>query len=188
MKSSLLIFSILLTAGMCANAQTEQGNFLVGGNLQLNTAKNNTQIAVSPNAGYFFADNFAAGLNLNFGYAKTGGSSVTAVSKQTNFDIGPFARYYFGTTNLRPFLHGNVDFTSSKTKIGSQATSTSNGLGYFFGPGLAAFLNRNVALEGIVGYDHFAYKNQDGSGGFALKVGFQVYLNRAEVKAAANSR
>lgn len=183
MKKSLFFALLLAGAAFSASAQTEQGNFLVGGNLQLNTAKNNTQITVSPNAGYFFADNFAGGVNLNFGYSKVGQSSVTNSYKTTRFDIGPFARYYVGTTNLRPFLHANVDFTSSKTKVTTQ-TSTSNGVGYFFGPGVAAFLNRNVALEGLIGYDHFAYKNQEGSGGLALKVGFQIYLNHAEVKAA----
>lgn len=182
-----LFFSVLMTMAVAygVKAQTEQGNFLAGGNLQLGTAKNNTAITVSPTLGYFFTDDFAAGANLDFNYSKKGESPYK--SRFTRFGFGPFVRYYVGTTNIRPFLHGDVNFLTEKRKTSSQPSVKATGLGYFFAPGAAIFLNPNVALEGLAGYEHFAYKDKDGSGGFAFKVGFQVYLNRAQVKSVTNN-
>lgn len=184
MKQRLFFLALLATSAFTVKAQTEQGNFLAGGNLQLNTSKNNTVVALSPTVGYFFVENFAAGAHIDLAYTKTGESPNAG--KSTIFGIGPFVRYYVGTTNVRPFLDADVDFRSEKTKIGSATSTTSTGVGFFFGPGAAIFLNRNVALEGLAGYQHFAYKDQDGSGGFAFKLGFQVYLNRALVKEVTN--
>ncbi len=177
MKKTLLFVSMLLCLARTGLAQTQKGDGLVGGNLELNTAKNNSTINISPMAGYFFADNFAAGANLDINYQKQG------ELKLTSFGIGPFARYYFlGNATLRPLVHADLNFTSNKRKIGSES-STLTGTNYFLGGGAAAFLNRNVALEALAGYDHTAFENQDGTGGFKIKVGFQVYLSRAQVAA-----
>lgn len=185
MKKALL-FLVLLAAGHGAFAQTEQGNFLVGGNVQLNTAKNNTQVALSPSIGYFFVENFALGANIDLAYSKLGENPNA--SRITRFGIGPFVRYYVGTPGgIRPFLQGDADFSSTKSKTGT-VSSTSTGTNFFFGPGAAIFLNRNVALEGLAGYSHTANKNQKGSGGFAFKFGFQVYLTGGEVKAVTNGQ
>src|SRR5215218_6219558 len=110
----ILFFQLLLVLGFSAGAQTETGNFLLGGNLQLNTAKNNTEITFSLSIGYFFVDNFAAGANITMSYSKVGESSDAP--KTTVIGIGPFVRYYTGTTTIRPFLQGDVDFSSSKLK------------------------------------------------------------------------
>lgn len=170
----------LLISGMAlhlsASAQTEQGGWLAGGNLELNTARNNARINISPMAGYFLRNNLAAGANVLIDYNKLGDVKSTA------FGIGPFVRYYFGTGTLRPLVHGNLNFTSNKTKT-PLSSNTYTGTNYFLGGGAAAFINRNVALETLAGYDHTAIENQDGTGGFKLKVGFQVYLSRAQVAA-----
>lgn len=169
--SLLLAF---LAFGLAASAQTEKGSWLVGGNVNLNTAKNNTNIGFTPMAGYFLINNFAVGANIDFDYTKSGDG------KQTTFGIGPFARYYLGTMNIRPFAHANVDFTSINTKAGS-SSSTTTGSNFFLGAGLAGFINRNVALEGLAGYTHNSIANNGSHGGFGLKIGFQVYLSRYQV-------
>jgi len=76
-----------------ANAQTKKGDWLVGGLLELNTAKNNTSIEFSPNAGYFVLDNFALGAKLIIAYEQLGDLNITS------FGVGPFARYYFAKRN-----------------------------------------------------------------------------------------
>jgi hypothetical protein len=168
------MFFYLAGAGL---AQTEKGNGLIGGNLEVNTSEDNSAIIITPMAGYFFADNFAAGANLNIDYQKTGDNKVTA------FGIGPFARYYFASGLIRPLVHVNLNFTSAKYKMPT-GSNTFTGTEYFLGGGAAAFLNRNVALETLIGYNHAAIENQDGTGGLNLKIGFQVYLSRAQVAAA----
>lgn len=174
MKKMVLSTACCLMMGLFASAQTEQGNWLAGGNVELNTAKNDTRIMFTPSVGYFFATNFAGGANVSLDYSKTG------TTKSTSWGIGPFARYYFGTTNIRPLVHANVDFTSTKTKVAG-VSNTFTGTNYFLGAGLAGFINRNVALEGLAGYSHTAYEHQDGTGGFRLKIGFQVYLSPMQV-------
>jgi hypothetical protein len=177
MKKTLLFVAMFFSLANAALAQTEKGNGLIGGNLELNTSEDNSAIIVTPMAGYFFADNFAAGANLDINYEKTGDNKVT------RFGVGPFARYYFpGNATLRPLVHANLNFTSSKIKTPTGSNSFT-GTEYFLGAGAAAFLNRNVALEALAGYDHTAFENQDGTGGFKLKIGFQVYLSRAQVAA-----
>jgi hypothetical protein len=181
MKKTLLFVAMFFSLAGAALAQTEKGNGLIGGNIELNTSKNNSTINISPMAGYFFADNFAAGANLLIDYQKDFDVKTTALG------IGPFARYYFpGNATLRPLVHANFNFSTNKIKSPT-GSNTFTGTEYFLGGGAAAFLNRNVALEALAGYDHTAIENQDGTGGFKLKIGFQVYLSRAQV-AAATSR
>jgi hypothetical protein len=176
-KNAFTLLLFILIAG-AASAQTERGNWLVGGNLDLNTVSNATRFNISPMVGYFFVDNFAAGGNLNFDLAKYGDSKVTT------WGIGPFVRYYFGTGNVRPLLDGDLNFTSNKTKLTSTETSsTSNGMNYFLGGGVAAFINRNVSIEGLAGYSHTKIRHSgedNGSGGFNLRIGFQVYLSSGQ--------
>jgi hypothetical protein len=179
MKKNVFTLLLFILIAGAATAQTEQGNWLVGGNLNLNTASNNTQFDVTPMAGYFFANNLAAGLNLNVDLTKFGTAKTTA------WGLGPFVRYYFGTANVRPLLDGSFDYTSRKTKVTSvDASSTSNAMDYFLGGGVAAFINRNVAIEGLAGYSHtkIRHSGEDaGSGGFNLRIGFQVYLSSGQM-------
>ena len=176
-KNVFTLLAFLMMAG-AASAQTEMGSWLVGGNINLNTAKNNTNIGISPMAGYFFADNFAAGAMFDLNYTNGVNSS------STNFGFGPFARYYFGTSNTRPLLHGSWNYLSNKSKVGT-VSSTTNGSQFFLGGGLAGFINRNVALEALAGYNHIKYRHAgDGSGGFLLRVGFQVYLSGSQMSRA----
>jgi outer membrane protein W len=172
-KKTFFVVALFFVSASAVFAQTEKGDWLVGGNLSLNTANQNTVITVAPSAGYFFLNNFAAGALVNLNYRKTG------VNKSTDFAIGPVARYYFGKMEnpFRPFVIGDITFGSTKLKNGG-ATSTVNSSNYLLGAGGAYFINGNVALETIAGYAHTKLKDIDGSGGFALNIGFQVYINR----------
>lgn len=176
---TLLVFFVMTGA---AFAQTEKGNWLVGGNIGLNTPKTNTTFNVSPNAGFFFIDNFAAGAMFNYNYNKT------ETRKNTDFGFGPFARYYFGSSNTRPLLHAQYNYLSTKTTVGT-VSSTLNGGEFYVAGGLAAFINRNVALEGLAGYDYTKHRHStDGSGGFKLMIGFQVYLSGSQMSRATGQQ
>lgn len=177
MKKHVLSVLVLVSVAVAVSAQTEQGNFLVGGNLNFNSAKEDRNITIAPSAGYFFIDNFAAGANVLLSFDKE------KLKRTTEVEIGPFARYYFGTMNIRPFAHANIGFTTEKTKTsGLPSGPSATGSNYFLGGGLAAFINRNVALEGLLGYRHTSFKNTAGSGGVNLRVGFQVYLSKRQVE------
>jgi Outer membrane protein beta-barrel domain len=163
-----------------ANAQTSKGDWLIGGLLELNTAKNNTTFEFSPNAGYFLLDNFALGAKLVFAYNELGDLNVTS------FGIGPFARYYFSKKNIKPFLAADFDYQNQKFKT-SIGSSTENAFNFFLGGGVAFFINENVAVETLLGYKHNKVKEEEGSGGVNLKVGFQVYLSRHQVQSVKST-
>ncbi len=173
MKKSLL--SIIALAGfIVANAQTEQGDWMVGGNFRLNTSDKNTEIVFTPNAGIFVVDNLAIGGNFSLSHTKSGNN------KYTSFGVGPFARYYFTTASqtVRPIIHGSFNYLSTKNKIANVATSTNTGTNFFIGGGAAAFISNSVSIDAVMGYDRTKYKSFDGSGGFAFNIGFQVYINK----------
>ncbi|MEO5996567.1 MAG: outer membrane beta-barrel protein [Chitinophagaceae bacterium] len=177
MKRNVAGLLVLLFLSLGVNAQTEKGSWLVGGNVGLNTATNDTRVTFSPSAGYFFMKNLAGGINVTLDYSKISNSKTTA------WGVGPFGRYYLGTMNVRPFAHADVSFQSNKTE-NSSGSDTYNSTQYFLGAGVAAFINRNVSIEGLAGYKHTAIQDLNGTGGFNLRIGFQVYLGREQLQRA----
>lgn len=172
----ILLAGMLLAASF-AHAQTEEKSVLVGGGFSLQTGSGNSQFTLNPTVGYFVADNFLVGGTLAFNTQKLG------TVKTTEFGIGPFARYYFGNTNTKPFLVGEFDFLSSKTKQTSTSNEIkNNGTRFLIGLGFAAFVNETVAVEGVSGYSFSKFKNVDGNGGFNLRLGFGIYFNRRSAK------
>lgn len=169
MKKSVLLMLVCCTGWLASQAQVEKADWLVGGSLNINTSSNTT-ISLTPSAGYFFANRFAAGGIFNVSYSKTG------EDKNTVIGIGPFARYYFGKGNLKPFLATEFLFGSSKSQIGNEASSTSNGHNFFLGGGLAAFVNEHVAIETQAGYTNTKYSGSTSDNGLAIRIGFQIYL------------
>jgi hypothetical protein len=170
----IYVFALVMFFAFGAMAQTERGNWLIGGGFNINTVSNSTTIGLNPTAGYFVVNNFAVGATVMLEYDKFG------ENKSTTFGIGPLARYYFGKSNARPFLNGELNFLSQKFKFPT-GTNTENGVNYFLAAGLALFLNENVALEGLAGYNHTKIKNIEGDGGFGMRIGFQVYLHPRRV-------
>jgi hypothetical protein len=177
-KNSFTLLSAMVLFLLCdstTKAQTSKGDWLIGGLLELNTAKNNTTVEFSPNAGYFLLDNFALGAKLVISYNELGDLNVTS------FGMGPFARYYFSEKNIKPFVAADFDYQNQKFKT-SIGSSTENAFNFFLGGGVAFFINENVAVETLLGYRHTKVKEEEGNGGVNFKVGFQVYLNRHQVK------
>lgn len=159
---------------MLATAQTEKGDWLVGGRIDLNTGDNSTNIGFTPSAGLFVINNLAVGGNILIDYNKS------ADIKVTNFGIGPFVRYYFTESKVRPLLQLAVNFISTKVKtpLGSESNT---GTSLFLGGGAAIFINENMSLEPIIGYANTKYKNFEGSGAFSFGFGFQAYINKGQV-------
>ncbi len=166
-----LLFLLLLSVSILVHAQTEKGTVMVGGSLGLKTGDGASEFNLNPNIGFFVGNNFALGGFVNFATAKTGEIS------STNFGIGPFARYYIGNTNTKPFIVTEFDYLTTTIKSGDQKFNA-NGYGFLFGLGFAAFVNSTVAIEGITGYNYNKFQDSDGSSGFAMRFGFQIYFNR----------
>jgi hypothetical protein len=173
-KVSSVLIAIFFFSGWLS-AQISKDDWMAGGNLRINTAKNNSQFEFSPSIGYFLMDGLAMGARLSYQMEKLGSNSVSGLG------FGPFARYYFGSEKFFPFFEGAFDLSNRKYKTGT-LTTTEQAFSLFGGGGLAIFLNENVALEGMLGYRNSRVKNQSGNGGLNLRIGFQVYLNRGQVE------
>jgi hypothetical protein len=164
----LLVVSVL-------RAQTDKGSIMAGGHLSLNTNKGGSSFRFNPQLGFFIADNLVIGGDINMDFSKAG------TVKTSEFGIGPFGRYYFGKKQTKPFLVSSANYITVSSKSNS-VDINSTGWSFLFGAGFAAFLNRNIAVEGITGYRYANYSNTEGAGGFNLSLGFQLYFARDVVK------
>ena len=170
-----IILALLLTGiFISANAQTDKGDWIVGGRVDLNTGDNSTTIGFTPSAAVFVMHNLAVGGNLGVTYTKAGDSKIT------NFLMGPLVRGYLTNAMVRPLLQMAINYTSIKFSDPG-FSSTASGINFFLGGGAAAFINSNIALEILMGYSHTKYKDFEGSGGFNLGIGFQVYLSKGQI-------
>lgn len=177
MKRIVLSVMSLIVMSVAVNAQTDKGDWMVGGEMTINTTKGNTDFTLQPNAGYFFANNFAAGAEFLLSFGKKD------QTKYSSFGVGPFARYYFNLKDehFKPLVQGSFGISTETDKnpaFKDSYTVTT----FFLGAGAAYFINRNVALEGLAGYNNSKVENNDANGGFRFRIGFQVHLLGGEVK------
>ncbi len=165
----------LTLAALCCTtflySQTGFGHFLLGGtggfDIRFEEPDNLISTDLSPELGFFVFNNFALGGALTVQSTKVGDLSSSA------FGISPFARMYFGEGTARLFGHVQVGYITSRFDFGGDE-ETSNGTLIQVGPGVAFFLNKHVAVEGI-----FGYTRQGGdfdSSHFGIRFGVQAYL------------
>ncbi|MBI3717723.1 MAG: outer membrane beta-barrel protein [Sphingobacteriales bacterium] len=179
MKKLLIAPALLLLSVISfkANAQTEKGDWMVGGQMAFNTTSGNSSFVLAPSAGYFFAKNFAGGSELTLSFGKLGDAKSSAIG------LGPFLRYYFELKEpqFKPFIHTSFSFLSETNKFAGEKT-TNTARNFFLGAGGAYFINQNVALEAMMGYNNTKVENENSAGGFLFRVGFQIHLLNGEVK------
>lgn len=169
-KILVALFSILVVN---ANAQKiEEGTSLIGGSVSFQTTKGNNSVVINPNYGYFVANNFAVGANLNVSFRKEGDT------KTNQFGLGPFARYYIGESTTKPFVVTEFSYQNRSIKLPEIGKTKTNGFDFLIGMGFAAFINDMVAVEGVTGYNYSKFKNVEGGSGFTMRFGFQIYLGR----------
>lgn len=168
-----------------ANAQTQQGNWMVGGQVANMQFTNGVNINLTPQVGYFVKDNWAVGgqVGLNI-YSPQGSGAGT----QTNWTLGAFTRYYLGANegntllkNGKFFGEGSIGFGGSNSSVGS----STNGIDLGIGAGYAYFITNNVSLDALLKFDgKVGGGSSFGKGDLGLRIGFQIYLPTARVKSA----
>lgn len=178
MKMKKLLFaSFLLFSSYAMKAQINQGQWLVGGNAGFDSEKQgdykSTTVMVSPNAGYFFIDNLAGGLRVNFWTNKVKGDDESS----TFFSVAPFARYYFLPAAQKVNVFADAAYGFGKGGYSDKVSL--NELSFMAGP--AIFLSPNTALELALYYKSRGGKYYENAAGdkvnhFGLNIGFQVHL------------
>jgi outer membrane protein len=203
MKKVVFYFMCIIVLVICqiqANAQTEKGKFLLGGETSLSFSSAKTEIgtkyyeegsskkssfALTPTFGFFPAKNLAVGLGITYLHQN---EEINYSTYATNtFYAGPVVQVYFGTTNVKPFLSGGFGFgMSDDNTTGYQSYLTNINQKLFFyeaGAGFAAFLNDMVSIELGIGYSTVTSKF-DSSGedkrivtrGLAGNIGIVLFL------------
>jgi outer membrane protein W len=178
MKKILCCLLVTVAISTFTRAQTEKGDWMVGGSFLINTTKRVSQFQFNPTVGYFFFKNFVGGAEMMIDFLKE------AEKRTTSLGAGPFARYYFELKEpqFKPFVHINLGLNSTRTKIEGEETTRVTYTRFVLGGGGAYFINDNVAIDGMAGYSYAKVENTPGSGGFIFRVGFQVHLLGSEVR------
>jgi len=178
MKKIGFIFSLLLISAV-GFSQINKGQWLVGGSAGLELSKygnqdesKTTTVNVSPDAGYFFINNFAGGARVTFQSVK----EKSEENATTSFLFAPFVRYYFLPAARKVNIFGDASYG-----FGSMKSGESNSFNQFtIGAGPAVFLSPNTALEFTLQYRSAggdAY-GDDRLNSFGLNIGFQVHLGK----------
>jgi hypothetical protein len=186
MKKTLLIIVAVFSLSV-ANAQTDKGKMLIGGDLSINGSVNDEyqprtkrfDLSVNPKYGYFISKNFLIGTELNVNFRHTNQffsepGYLTLERIKTNLlgiGGGIFGRYYFRIIdNLRFFT--NLDLNYNYTTIKKSTTyeginpSVANPKPQFthqhnasasLSPGLVYFMTPKLGIEVSFGSLYFNY-------------------------------
>lgn len=202
-----IVLLIIALVSINSFAQTEKGKIYIGASSNLNfnaiSTKNvssnftsetkNSRFAVSPQIGYFLADNFLTGLeaNLSFSTFKNNNSK----ENQNTYIISPFIKYYFTKKNIKPFVKakygfGKLNTSNSFNPVNSIIPKTDIQT-YSFGGGLAYFINNFIAIELNLEYYSMEFntslsvnqnnivtssKQTQTDTGFNSNIGFSIFL------------
>jgi hypothetical protein len=188
MKKSLLL--ILFIASLVTTGFSQfikQGTVLGGGAFEYRSHKDpdgdirTNNIGLMPWGGYLVADNIAVGALLNIGIFSQKNTSNDNKASETQFLIGPVARYYLDNGL---FVHGHYAFGSlnDKQEGGGTTIETKYSRSEFrIGAGYAARISDTVLFEPIVGYLSESIKDKDTNvknteGGFFIMAGFTIFF------------
>lgn len=183
MKNTFLLAIICLLITIKGNCQLTKGNFLIGGNASFsstkfkNTLTSNytlTELNISPNIGYFFADKFAFGIRP--GYSLTRNNFGNTKSTFENFLIGPFARYYFLEKDKRINILSEISYQNITTKSPGNAKTNINGFSFLLGPVL--YFNSSVGMEFTLGYSTAKYSKELSNNSLQVGIGLQIHLEK----------
>jgi hypothetical protein len=177
MKTKVL--TIALLSSLCLfglYGQTEQGTWMLGGGAStgyhFQSDNNYFSIYLSPDMGYFLAENLVAGASIPLSL------TIEEDYRSIGYGITPFIRYYFGPpSELMFFVTGSFGIDGWSSKY-DDTTNSSTSITGNAGVGCTYFLNESIGLETILGYTYYKPKDYDPTSNISLSLGFQIYFSR----------
>ena len=161
MKISTLFF-LLFIITTTAFTQIKKGQYLLGGNINFESTKDESSIYpanksnnffISPNIGYFIVDKMAGGLRIDFGSYDSKSDNVE--THLTTTTISPFLRYYLLPVAKKVNAFIDVSYLHNKTKWSSQYNRYyEKSKGYYISVGPSIFLTNQIAFEFTLGCKH----------------------------------
>lgn len=156
-------------------AQTEKKQFLIGGQYGLDFSSNKTTfngsdnsyeqgksriLGITPQVGYFFLRNTAAGLEVRYLYQKEFGQDYQDYDNymyERSFAVTPFLRHYFGQGKIKPYLHTSIGpgwrKTGYKIYNFTEYNQDSKILFFQMKGGVAFFINDHISFDFGFGYE-----------------------------------
>jgi hypothetical protein len=192
---SLLVLSL--------NAQTTAGKLLLGGSSSMGFAASTNKwkddngsgtdskdlsFNLTPQVGFFVINGLAVGLVLDIEYAASKDDASNDKDISTTVVAGPFVRYYFGSSKIKPFVEGSGGFGVYSDKYdpdeGNTITDKYGVMALQGKGGVAFFLNDAVSLELGLSYNYLSVKPKEDNdtnfkmmnGGIAMDIGIVVVL------------
>ena len=173
----LFLGAALLLASATGFAQTEKGKLMVGASSDLNFTSMSYDEAdtttntfeVSPQVGYFVADNITVGLNASYSNTNPEGDD-----NSTNVvGVGPFARVYFlEDEKVRPYAQAAYLYKSTKT--GDADAMNANEIGLT--GGAAYFITDSVSIDAALNYGLGMSNDMDDYSKINFGVGFNLFF------------
>jgi hypothetical protein len=185
------------------NAQTTAGKLLLGGSSNMgfsastNKWKNDNgsgtdskdlNLNLSPQVGFFVINGLAVGLVMEINYSSSKDDATNDKSISTTLVAGPFVRYYFGSSKIKPFVEGSGGFGLYVDKYdpdeGNTLTDKYGVMALQGKGGVAFFLNDAVSLELGLSYNYMTAKAKEDNdtnyktinGGIGMDIGIVVVL------------
>jgi hypothetical protein len=151
MKKLFLTLTAISALTFAANAQTEKGKFIVGGQVGFSTEKiQDTKIkensfSIMPQVGYFVADNFAIGTGIGYEWSK----KETGLAEEVNsaFKVAPYGRYYMGEGPIKFFGQLSAPMSWGNVEVNDVKTHKVNNYGVELAPGFAYFPTSKIGIE-----------------------------------------
>ncbi len=151
MKKVLLTLTAAIAVTFAANAQTEKGKTILGGQVGYDYTKvkdvdGSTQsFSIVPNVGVFVADNIAVGLGFGYTFAQV--DDGTDKDKIGAFQAAPFARLYKGDGDFKFFGQLSVPMAWGTAKENDTKLGTTESYGVALSPGFAYFPTSKIGVE-----------------------------------------
>jgi len=158
-----------------------QGDFIVNSSVQFSAKYIESDLSVS--IGYFFVDKLSVGLRPCFNSFQVKGGGLNSV--QSQFAIGPFARYYFLDQNKQFNILTDISYQTGLNKENLTNRTDAKGKYNIFSvsAGTELFLNSTIGIEILMGYknqiesiDNGPDKYYSNTKGFQTSIGFQLHL------------
>lgn len=151
MKKLFLTLSAAVALTFAANAQTEKGKTILGGNVSYDYTNvkdvdgNVQSFSILPSVGVFVSDNVAVG--LGFGYAWSQNDDGTDKTKLGEFAAAPYARLYKGDGNFKFFGQLSVPMAWGNSKENDTKLASTERYGVELAPGFAYFPTEKIGIE-----------------------------------------
>lgn len=172
MKKMIVMAVLGLVGTQFAKAQVQKGDFLVGGNVGVNSTTQKidgsddkttaTRFNISPKVGYALSDKWMVGVFVGAGFSneKEEDGATTVKEKTHMITPGVFVRNYhmLGESKVAIFGEANVAYGFGSTKVEDTKTASGNILEANVVPGITYFVTKRFMLEGVFG--GITYRNE----------------------------